>query len=214
MKNECSIVRDLLPLYLEGMVSEETAEYIKEHLERCPECTAELDAMSKSTEIDRVYSNTNNSASNDALALKTIKKKIKRKRAITIIASIALTLAVIFACVSLWPPSIDYGNSDLYSKQDMDDAIKLIKEEFYSWDGCKLYSISYTDDDLCQRELERENNKFAEKGLTYDECIVFRMRFRSPIFGGGAWNPNFVYDWNWYLVRTINGEWVLIGWGL
>ena len=33
MKNECSYVRDVLPLYLENMVSEETAKFVKEHLE-------------------------------------------------------------------------------------------------------------------------------------------------------------------------------------
>ena len=40
MKNECSLVRDMLPLYLENMVSEETRAFIKEHLETCPECAA------------------------------------------------------------------------------------------------------------------------------------------------------------------------------
>ena len=45
MKNECYIVRDILPLYLEDMVSEETAAFIKEHLEHCPACAAELAAM-------------------------------------------------------------------------------------------------------------------------------------------------------------------------
>ena len=33
MKKECSIVRDVLPLYFENMVSEETAAFVKEHLE-------------------------------------------------------------------------------------------------------------------------------------------------------------------------------------
>ena len=33
MKNECSIIRDILPLYVENMVSEDTSEFVKEHLE-------------------------------------------------------------------------------------------------------------------------------------------------------------------------------------
>lgn len=45
MKTECSIVRDLLPLYLENMVSAETAQYVGDHLEQCPECKAELTAL-------------------------------------------------------------------------------------------------------------------------------------------------------------------------
>lgn len=212
MKNECSVVRDLLPLYLEGMVSEDTAAYIKEHLENCTECTTELNAMSKSSEIDCIYSNKNNCENDDTLALKTVKKQIKRKRTIAIIASIVLTLVVILTCNSLRLASIDYGKSDLYSRQDMNEAIDIIKDEFYSWNGCKLYSISYTDDSLCQRELDYCNT-LADEGVTYDECIVFRMHFRSPIFGGGGWNPNFDYNWSWYLARTANGEWELLTWG-
>ena len=47
MKPECSIVRDLLPLYAEDMVSEQTARYIEEHLKDCPACRAELDSLKK-----------------------------------------------------------------------------------------------------------------------------------------------------------------------
>ena len=42
MKTDCSIVSDLLPLYVEDMVSKETAEYINQHIEQCPKCKAEL----------------------------------------------------------------------------------------------------------------------------------------------------------------------------
>ena len=42
MKTECSVVRDLLPLYIEDMVSAETAQYVNEHLKNCDECQAEL----------------------------------------------------------------------------------------------------------------------------------------------------------------------------
>ncbi len=38
MKHECSIVRDLLPLYAENLVSEETHQFVKAHLENCAEC--------------------------------------------------------------------------------------------------------------------------------------------------------------------------------
>ena len=45
MKTECSVVRDLLPLYVENMVSLETAQYVKSHLAECPECQAELESL-------------------------------------------------------------------------------------------------------------------------------------------------------------------------
>ena len=33
-KNECKIIQDLLPNYIENLTSEETNSYIKEHLEQ------------------------------------------------------------------------------------------------------------------------------------------------------------------------------------
>lgn len=37
---ECRIVEDLMPLYADDLICEETAEFIKAHLENCPECRA------------------------------------------------------------------------------------------------------------------------------------------------------------------------------
>ena len=34
MKNECSIVGDLLALWMDGLVSEDTAAFVEEHLAR------------------------------------------------------------------------------------------------------------------------------------------------------------------------------------
>ncbi|MCR4442846.1 MAG: zf-HC2 domain-containing protein [Peptococcaceae bacterium] len=41
MPKECRLIRELLPLYAENLVSEETVEYIKEHLTECDHCTQE-----------------------------------------------------------------------------------------------------------------------------------------------------------------------------
>ena len=54
MKTECSVVRDLLPLYVEDMVSAETAAYINEHLKVCKECQAELANMKDGNEIPAI----------------------------------------------------------------------------------------------------------------------------------------------------------------
>lgn len=41
----CSVIRDLLPLYEDGVVSEETAQLVREHLKDCPDCREELRKM-------------------------------------------------------------------------------------------------------------------------------------------------------------------------
>ena len=52
MKKECSIVRDVLPLYFENMVSEETAEFVKEHCETCQDCASEFEHLKSGRQID------------------------------------------------------------------------------------------------------------------------------------------------------------------
>ena len=42
---ECAIVKDLLPLYIEDMVSEETKLFINAHLKECEDCRNELDIL-------------------------------------------------------------------------------------------------------------------------------------------------------------------------
>ena len=74
MKTECSVVRDLLPLYVEDMVSEETAAYIGEHLESCEECKAELESLKGSAEIAVIEEKPDN-----AKPFKKIMKKMNRQ---------------------------------------------------------------------------------------------------------------------------------------
>lgn len=47
---ECDIISDLLPLYLEHRTSEETGEFVREHLECCRECSRNLELMATSYE--------------------------------------------------------------------------------------------------------------------------------------------------------------------
>ena len=205
MNKQCEIVQDLLPLYVDSACSESSAAVVKEHLESCPECKSLYEKLCSDTGEEILKTEMTG-------VVAKRERKEKKKRLLTIAVSVVLTIILIFTVINLWPASIDYGSSEIYSREDMDDAIKLIKDQFYSWEGCKLYSIYYTDDSFCQREIEYVNT-LADDGVTYTECIVFRTRFRSPVFGGGAWNANFEYDWSWYLARTEGGEWDLLTWG-
>ena len=45
MKIQCEIIRDILPLYAEDMVSQPTRNMVEEHLGECESCTRELDAL-------------------------------------------------------------------------------------------------------------------------------------------------------------------------
>lgn len=105
--------------------------------------------------------------------------------------------------------SVDYGKSEIYSQQDMDSAIDVIRKEFSSWKGCELHSVSYISDEFNEDNIDYCNELRADSG--YDECIVFESSFHSPKNGGGAWTPDEEYTgWSWYLARNDNGAWTLL----
>ena len=107
---------------------------------------------------------------------------------------------------------IDYKTSEIYSKEDMDGAIEKILDEFGSWDGCVLYTISYTDDTTCTDNLSYVRELDSEKD--YKQCIVFTSNFHSPVVEYGAWEPDYDYNnYQWILGRTEGGEWDLLTWG-
>ena len=51
MSDKCNLIKDILPLYVEDMVSADTREFVCEHLEHCAECYAELERMRKTTKF-------------------------------------------------------------------------------------------------------------------------------------------------------------------
>ncbi len=95
MKRECGIVRDLLPLYAENMVSEDTAAFVTEHLETCPACRGELENLR-----DPMEARTRPQPDMDAGPLKRLKKALLMKKAQTILCTAALLLALVLSAIS------------------------------------------------------------------------------------------------------------------
>ena len=128
------------------------------------------------------------------------------------ILTILVTLCVIALILTFIPAVIDCGESVLYTKEDRQSAARLISDVVNSFEGCKLYVVKYEGDEVSQKNLEYCNSLAAD-GVTYSESIVFTSYFRSPIFNAGAWNPNDLYSWSWYLARTNGGEWEILTYG-
>ena len=95
---------------------------------------------------------------------------------------------------------------------DIVEAEQLVQNQIDSWEGCKLYSLQYAGDLYSQNNLDYCNS-LAGTENRYTQCAVFLTEFRSPLFGGGAWEANTVYNWTWYLGKTAGGQWELITWG-
>ena len=131
------------------------------------------------------------------------------KKKIFIVLCVILGIALILSFI---PAVIDCGDSVLYTKEERQAAAKLISDTVESFEGCKLYAVKNEGDEVSKKNLEYCNRLSAD-GVTYSESIVFTSYFLSPIFNAGAWNPNDLYSWSWYLARTNGGDWEILTYG-
>lgn len=87
-KISCGIIKDLLPLYIDGVCSSDSIDLIEEHLKNCPLCEAEFMNLQNNTdikpEIDKDIDK----------AIKNANKKIKKGKKKVIIKTICVVLCI------------------------------------------------------------------------------------------------------------------------
>lgn len=109
-KLSCAIVRDLLPLFAEGLVSEETREAVEVHLEACPACREQLETAAHTPPVV---------SRKDTAPLKQIKRRIRFGEWL-IAALSGMLVLVIAAVVVLHVWTVEYSYADI-----RDSAIKI-----------------------------------------------------------------------------------------
>ncbi len=95
MKYPCNLIRDLLPLYHDGICSEESNQIIENHLEECSSCK---DCYTSLCSTDEMAAAPQNIAleMKKAASFQAIKKKIRRKQILMVIFAFAIFTAILF----------------------------------------------------------------------------------------------------------------------
>ena len=96
MKIQCEIIRDILPLYAEDMVSKPTREMVEEHLADCEGCTAELIALKK----------TPLNVEGEANSLQRVSRGIRRRRWLAVMTVFFFLITLISGTVMMLDASI------------------------------------------------------------------------------------------------------------
>ena len=124
--NKCEIIKDLLPLYEENLLSEESKTFVEDHLKTCPECK---NLLKEDIEIEN----------KNTKPLDFVEKRIKKETRYFTLAVISLIGSILIFIISYLntPRHIEY-EKDLYKVYKNDEIYTV---EFSD----KVSGIDYTD---------------------------------------------------------------------
>ena len=220
MKNDCSVVKDLIPLYAEGLVSEETKEFIYEHCQNCEKCKGLLDTIadfsdSKETTDYKKEKMWNNIANKE--------RKKKRKRYILLsFTVVTIILAVVYIYSfrvkgNTWFMQYEPGISSTYNnsanlknyshpgKDEVEEAAKAVQDYFKNnFGGAVMFRLSYDE----SYTIDKKRHEY------YPNAIVFSSDFYylyEPGFSNGSHEQK-GFTW-WVDYDTSLNQWKVVSCG-
>lgn len=128
MKITCSVIQDLLPLFVDETLSDDSRRLVEEHLESCGECQKLLEELSQEPQYFS-REETKEREAGEKAALKGIRRKIRKKRILSaVIAAILVFLGVQGANYAyyFWETYIPFEESGLEMRDGKLYATKTV----------------------------------------------------------------------------------------
>jgi hypothetical protein len=150
---DCAIIRDLLPLYVDGILSNESKALISNHFATCENCKQEfVNMQSEIREINKVHQENKEEID----TLKSIKKKIFRQKLVTAVLSSVVVIAIVV--VGIWfvlyrDIPIKYADGNVRAEVQTDEengsfyALNIVSTDIYraSYATGRILDINGTD---------------------------------------------------------------------
>lgn len=114
---KCTIIQDILPLYIDEVVSQDTKEMVTEHLQNCEKCQKEYEVMKHD-----LYIPTENKTS----IFKKINKKWRQKKVIISIVSVLVTAIIllgVFSSIFYYEKVIPYSENLVKIEKQNDNQL-------------------------------------------------------------------------------------------
>ena len=193
MNHMCCIIRDMLPLYLDGMLSEDSVAFVEEHLQGCEACREDLEKLKAPDSFSR------EEPERDAAALKAMKRKWDRRvllAGILLAAAVLVVLAVgVFA--RHWVGTARQGDAEGLTKG---------AESYLKVEGLHLERTHRRGNYMAALFTDEDGTWYM---CEFDRDSVFTDRWRANGSSGGS-DGLTVGEMNDWLFGSPDGEAVMI----
>ena len=176
MRNECNIIKDILPLYIEGMVSDDTVSFVEEHIKECTDCRAELEAMKRPTNLEKMISV---EANNDVENFHNFKRVWKKKNRILVGKISAITIiCILFVGIivfSLLIADIRKSYKLPFEREELDSISMLyvsssVVTDTYTFDNkeeCALIMDFFDSLEITSKTYEDSTDDVSASAITF-----------------------------------------------
>lgn len=121
--NDCDIIRDLLPLYAEQVVSDNTRIFVEEHLDQCTACQKELSSLTQTITIP---------AEQNLQPLQNFQRSWKHKKLKIVLTTTAVLFFCFFSSICLY----------LLELPCYSDDVEINTEYILNYQGIPLFFVS------------------------------------------------------------------------
>ena len=128
--DKCNIIRDILPLYAEKMVSADTAAFVEEHLKTCEDCRKAYDRMGEAPAVRET----------EAVPLLRLRKKMAVKKAQTVALTALFVIALLVSAFAVLdaPVYLPYTSGRI-TVEETDGGVEVRFDQSVTDFSCHLY---------------------------------------------------------------------------
>lgn len=181
MKITCDVIQDLMPSYIDGILSEDSRALVEEHMGTCQECRKMLEIMKEEQGKEQ------NQMRSSAATLKKIRKKLIVRRVLTATVAVILTLIVAAAGYNHWYFNEKYMTLEdsgmyvkdncLYSSNNLINRMKVQytedgKTEFvYAIDAPYAGTLELKGDDMLLQDFSKKTKELSPEDDSTPETV-------------------------------------------
>lgn len=182
MKITCDVIQDLMPSYIDGILSEDSKALVEEHMGTCQECRKMLEIMKEEQGKEQ------NQMRSSAATLKKIRKKLIVRRVLTATVAVILTLIVAAAGYNHWYFNEKYMTLEdsgmyvkdncLYSSNNLINRMKVQytedgKTEFvYAIDAPYAGTLELKGNDMLLQDFSKKTEEVSPEDDSIPETVT------------------------------------------
>lgn len=165
---ECNIVKDLIPIYMEDLISEESKEYVEKHLKECEECRLYAQSDFDPNEVEKDQGQNQ---------LELFKKNINKRIRVIAFSLACLLLAAVTLVVNYMTTPLYYNYADQwFSVEDKGDLLKLTAKN----KDITKFSVDESQDMILVEGYTTRWDMITRTGLIVEKSI--EIKNDKPVF--------------------------------